>query len=83
MAEPLVSSSARTTLVVAFGTRGDVQPLLTLLSSLALAQTDPSEERLRPANGSDLTEAFQVDEGLEVTLWAQSPQLYNPTAIPS
>jgi len=29
----------------------------------------------------DLTAAFEIQPGLEVRLWADSPQLYNPTAI--
>jgi len=29
----------------------------------------------------DLTRQFEVAEGTRVTLWAESPQLYNPTAI--
>ena len=29
----------------------------------------------------DLTDRFDVPAGVKVTLWAQSPQLYNPTAI--
>ena len=29
----------------------------------------------------DLTDRFDVPGGVRVTLWAQSPQLYNPTAI--
>jgi putative membrane-bound dehydrogenase-like protein len=29
----------------------------------------------------DLTNRFDVPAGVQVTLWAQSPQLYNPTAI--
>lgn len=29
----------------------------------------------------DLAAAFEVPEGLEVTLWAESPRLFNPTAI--
>ena len=29
----------------------------------------------------DLTAAFELEPGLEVRLWADSPQLYNPTAI--
>lgn len=29
----------------------------------------------------DLTARFDVPDGVEVSLWAQSPQLYNPTAI--
>src|SRR5689334_3236683 len=29
----------------------------------------------------DLTAAFEIEKGLEVRLWADSPQLYNPTAI--
>ena len=28
-----------------------------------------------------LAEAFEVPDGLEVTLWAESPALHNPTAI--
>ncbi len=32
----------------------------------------------RPA---DLSADFEVPKGLEVTLWAETPQLYNPTAI--
>jgi len=30
---------------------------------------------------ADLTERFVVADGLEVTLWAESPQLFNPTAM--
>ncbi len=29
----------------------------------------------------DLTAAFEIEAGLEVRLWADTPQLYNPTAI--
>ena len=29
----------------------------------------------------DLTDRFESPEGCEVSLWAESPQLYNPTAI--
>ena len=31
--------------------------------------------------GEDLSGRFHLSEGLGVTLWAESPQLYNPTAI--
>lgn len=34
-----------------------------------------------PAAAQDLTDRFQVPEGLTVSLWAESPQLYNPTAM--
>jgi putative membrane-bound dehydrogenase-like protein len=34
-----------------------------------------------PAAAQDLTERFSVPEGLRVSLWAESPQLYNPTAM--
>jgi len=34
-----------------------------------------------PAAAQDLTDRFQVPEGLHVSLWAESPQLYNPTAM--
>lgn len=31
--------------------------------------------------GDDLTARFELPDGLRVTLWAESPQLYNPTAM--
>ena len=33
------------------------------------------------AAAQDLTERFVIPDGLEVSLWAESPMLYNPTAI--
>ncbi|MBK7644121.1 MAG: DUF1080 domain-containing protein [Planctomycetes bacterium] len=34
-----------------------------------------------PQDPRDLTAAFETEPGLEVRLWADSPQLYNPTAM--
>ena len=34
-----------------------------------------------PARARDLTAEFDVPEGLAVSLFAESPQLYNPTAM--
>ena len=34
-----------------------------------------------PQDPRDLTAAFELEPGLEVRLWADTPQLYNPTAI--
>ena len=34
-----------------------------------------------PQESRDLTEGFELPTGLEVTLWAESPHLYNPAAI--
>ncbi len=36
---------------------------------------------LLPQSPADLAADFELPEGLEVTLWAETPQLYNPTAI--
>ena len=47
-----------------------MQPLL----STALVLSAPQDSR-------DLTERFEVSEGVVVNLWAESPQLYNPTGI--
>ncbi|MEQ8765751.1 MAG: DUF1080 domain-containing protein [Planctomycetota bacterium] len=43
------------------------------LSLAALAQT--------PSSSKVVTDRFEVPAGLEVTLWAETPQLYNPTAM--
>jgi putative membrane-bound dehydrogenase-like protein len=51
-------------------------PTLTsaLLASHAFAQENSAAPR-------DITSDFVVPDGLEVTLWAETPQIYNPTAI--
>lgn len=36
---------------------------------------------LSSADGRDVTDSFDVPEGFQVTLWAESPQLFNPTNI--
>ncbi|MFT5048994.1 MAG: putative membrane-bound dehydrogenase-like protein [Chlamydiales bacterium] len=36
---------------------------------------------VRAQDNDDSLTAFEVHPGLEVTLWAESPELYNPTAI--
>ncbi|MHC4845928.1 MAG: DUF7133 domain-containing protein, partial [Planctomycetota bacterium] len=46
-----------------------------LLSALAWLAPAASAQAL------DLTDRFEVPDGLAVTLWAESPRLYNPTAI--
>ncbi|MEM7305099.1 MAG: PVC-type heme-binding CxxCH protein [Planctomycetota bacterium] len=43
---------------------------------LAVCPQDPA-----PAQPRDLTPEFDLPEGLEVRLWAESPHLYNPAAI--
>ncbi|MCP3915185.1 MAG: DUF1080 domain-containing protein [bacterium] len=43
----------------------------TLLAPIALLAQDTGE----------LTDRFQLPDGLEASLWAESPQLFNPTAI--
>ena len=35
----------------------------------------------QPGGAQDVTASFAVPDDLRVTLWAESPQLYNPTAI--
>ena len=35
----------------------------------------------QPSGAQDVTASFAVPDDLRVTLWAESPQLYNPTAI--
>lgn len=47
--------------------------------AFVLPQDPPFDAAQRPA--PDLAAAFDVPEGLEVTLWAESPRLFNPTAI--
>ena len=42
-----------------------------LALALAILQQSPT----------DLSADFEVPEGLEVTLWAETPQLYNPTLL--
>lgn len=51
--------------------------LLMLSLSLSLNGQQSSEE----PPSRDLTAQFEVAAGLGVRLWAESPQLYNPTAI--
>lgn len=53
-------------------------PLAILL--LLLAQTTSSPQQQAPGP-QDLSDLFEVADGLEVTLWADSPLLFNPTAM--
>ncbi|MAG58900.1 MAG: hypothetical protein CMJ83_21650 [Planctomycetes bacterium] len=46
---------------------------LLVVASALVAQTKPPPK--------DITEDFDVPEGMHVTLWAESPQLFNPTAM--
>lgn len=50
---------------------------------LALAFAAPQSEESPPAAppATDVTPLFRVAEGLAVTLWAESPNVFNPTAI--
>ncbi|MCK6445440.1 MAG: DUF1080 domain-containing protein [Planctomycetes bacterium] len=47
------------------------------------ASEESGREHASAANGEprDLTDRFETAPGLAVTLWAESPALYNPTAI--
>lgn len=47
-----------------------------IAAALALVLAAPQQ-----APSNDVTADFAVPDGLRVTLWAESPQLYNPTAI--
>ncbi len=53
-----------------------------LLSALAVSQLPAVQS---PDGGAaqadDLASTFELPDGLEVTLWAESPSLFNPTAI--
>jgi putative membrane-bound dehydrogenase-like protein len=42
---------------------------------------DPSKDRAQGSGAKDLSANFEVPAGLAVTLFAESPQLYNPTAM--
>ena len=50
-----------------------------LFSLLLLAPCSSSPLLTSPPQ--DLTEHFVAPQGARVTLWAESPQVYNPTAI--
>jgi putative membrane-bound dehydrogenase-like protein len=55
-----------------------------ILSTAALpvdAQGAPQGQPPAPDATRDLTREFAIPEGLQATLWAESPQFYNPTAI--
>jgi putative membrane-bound dehydrogenase-like protein len=53
-----------------------------ITSNPAAAQKqDPTGDARAPDTSKDLSERFWLPEGLEATLWAESPQLYNPTNI--
>lgn len=58
-------------------------PLLGALLSAGLlgATTAPSTQPLLDERGVDFNKLFDVPEGYEVKLWAQTPDLYNPTNI--
>ncbi|MFT7078186.1 MAG: putative membrane-bound dehydrogenase-like protein, partial [Planctomycetota bacterium] len=54
----------------------------THLTLVAAALTAALSSGFSPcALGQDLPDAFELPDGLEVSLWAESPHLYNPTAM--
>jgi putative membrane-bound dehydrogenase-like protein len=57
--------------------------LLSVLASDAAARSPApqSPPSAPPARGAPVAEGLEVASGLEARVWADSPQLYNPTAI--
>src|SRR4051812_40358216 len=47
----------------------------------APSATVPSNAGLARTKSRDVTADFVVSDGLAVTLWAETPDIYNPTAI--
>ena len=57
--------------------------LLTATLPPALTPASAQEKKIYPEAAAEMVpnDLFVVPEGLEVTLWASSPQLFNPTNI--
>lgn len=57
--------------------------LLAFLLTAPVFGQDATAEKVFPAAAAETvpSDLFEVPEGLEVTVWATSPQLYNPTNI--
>ncbi|MBI3819402.1 MAG: DUF1080 domain-containing protein [Planctomycetes bacterium] len=56
-------------------------PILVAIAALAISPAAAIQQKNNDKNPKDITDQFTVPDGLEVTLWAESPQLYNPTAM--
>jgi putative membrane-bound dehydrogenase-like protein len=56
---------------------------LLLLSACHVTHREPGADASGspPSAARDLSADFELPDGLEATLWAESPSLYNPTAI--
>src|SRR3954447_13456621 len=51
------------------------------IASCASSRQQPAAPKAVSLADNDVTDQFDVPEGMEVRLWAQTPQLFNPTNI--